>query len=106
MFSLMADLKLVQPGVSVEINLRADDLEALLAEWLNELIYYVEADGLLFSKFEVAKIGERQIVAKVQGEKIDESKHQLLKEIKACTYHQLEVRPNNSGWMARVFFDI
>jgi SHS2 domain-containing protein len=44
--------------------------------------------------------------ATVRGEPIDRERHQLAHEIKAVTYHQLEVKETDAGWQARFIVDI
>lgn len=63
MFSLMVDPDTVRQTVERELSLEAGDLEELLFMWLNELLFVLYADGLLFSGFKVKDIGEDRLVA-------------------------------------------
>ena len=106
MFSLIADLETVRQTVEREITLEAGDLEELLFMWLNELLFILYADGLLFSGFKVKEIGEGRLIASATGEKLDPRRHRLDEEIKAATYHEMMVGRRDDGWKARVIFDV
>ena len=106
MFSLMVDPDTVRQTVERELSLEAGDLEELLFMWLNELLFVLYADGLLFSGFKVKDIGEDRLVATAIGEKLDPQRHRLDEEIKAATYHEMMVERGDDGWKARVIFDV
>lgn len=93
------------------LEVAAEDLPGLMVEWLGELVYRFEVDGLLFSGAEVAieeGEGGLRLVAKARGESYDEEKHPLEVQVKGVTYHRLEVREEGGGggWFGRVIFDI
>jgi len=85
------------------IKAKADDLEQLLVDWLSELLYICDTQDLLFSEFEVSITGT-ELIGKARGEVMDPSRHGLKTEIKAVTYHMLEV--NKSENYVQVLFDI
>jgi SHS2 domain-containing protein len=106
MFSLIVDPDTVRQTVERELSLESGDLEELLFMWLNELLFVLYADGLLFSGFKVKDIGEDRLVATATGEKLDPQRHRLDEEIKAATYHEMMVERRDDGWKARVIFDV
>ena len=106
MFSLMVDPDTVRQTVERELSLESGDLEELLFMWLNELLFVLYAEGLLFSGFKVKDIGEDRLVATATGEKLDPQRHRLDEEIKAATYHEMMVERRDDGWKARVIFDV
>lgn len=110
MFDIITDAESIEPVISKEIVCEADNLEQLLVDWLSELLFVLEVEGLLFNRFEVSidstgKEGEmKRLVATVQGEEMDLKKHVLKTEIKAITYHMLEV--NEEENYVVVLFDL
>ncbi len=106
LFSLIIDPEEVRVKKSREIMVTAPDREALLVNWLNELIYLLDAEGTLFKNFEIINITETELKAKGYGEKINTKKHHLKREVKAATYHQLKIEQTAEGWRAQVIFDI
>ena len=105
LFNLITDLDKVDEVVSRDIELTAPDIESLLVDWLNDLIYIFDAENILFKRFDISQLTPTQLKARVYGEKVNTSKHELRRGVKAATYHMLRVAKNN-GYQARVIFDI
>ncbi len=105
MFSLIADLEEVQQDIQRDIDIQALDLESLVVDWLNELLYIFDVEHILFSRFEIIALDKNQLRAKAYGEKIDTSRHRLKTEVKAATYHSLKVEKEN-GFKIQVILDI
>lgn len=106
MFFILTDLELVQPRQNRTIELAAPDTPTLLVRWLSELNYINQSERFLFCSFDVELIHEGVLRATVSGERIHSSRHQLHTEIKAVTYHGLEVGSGPDGFEARVIFDV
>ncbi len=105
LFSLIVDLDSVQDTTERQIEVRADDLESLLVEWLNELIYIFDIENILFKRFDVVEIESGRLTARAYGEKVDSSRHEVKLGVKAATYHMLRIEKNN-GYKLQVIFDI
>jgi SHS2 domain-containing protein len=106
LFSLMADLAGVDESEHRDIQVRGHDIETLLVRWLTELLYYVDAEEMLFSRFEITHLTETSLRARAYGEPIDRERHDLGLGVKAVTRHMLEIAPENGGYRARILFDI
>ena len=106
MFTLMADLDGVRPLEERRIDVEGRDREGLLVRWLTELLYHLDAEEMLFSRFEVDEISDRRLRARAWGEPIDQDRHRLHFGVKAVTRHMLEVRAEDGGYRAQVLFDI
>jgi SHS2 domain-containing protein len=107
MFDLICDSATVEPVRTWEVTVSSQDLEGLVVDLLTDMLVLFETDGMLASSVEAdvtTHEGQFNAVAKVRGEAYDGDRHELLHDIKAVTYHTLEVRPDE-GW-ARVLFDI
>ena len=91
-----------------KIKLEADNLEGLLFAWLNELLYIGETRLVILNKFQIKELSDFQIKAEVEGMKINPPSVKIEKEIKAVTYHRLEIKKDEESglWSARVIFDI
>jgi SHS2 domain-containing protein len=104
MFSIIAELDRVTDKQSRQLEVSNGDLEGLLFEWLNRLLYYFDVEMLLFKRFEVDILSEKRLKAKCYGEQYDPSRHQLKTGVKSATYHMLRVdRQKNE---VQVIFDI
>ena len=90
LFDTMCDASAVKPVTVKKVELKADDIEQLLVDWLSRLLFLCDVDDMLFSEFEVTLKGT-SLQAKIWGEKLDPEKHSLKTDVKAITYHMLEV---------------
>jgi SHS2 domain-containing protein len=105
MFSLIADLEKVAELKSHEVIAEALEQDELLVTWLNELLYLFDAEGLIFSRFEIVNLRQQYLRAMAYGEKVDPSRHNLKTHIKAATYHQLKLETKND-FKARIILDL
>jgi len=106
MFDLIVDLDTVETRDQMAIEIKGGELEELLADWLRDLLYRYNGDKYLLKEFKIEKISPEGLKARVRGEKLDMSRHSLKREIKAVTYHDLEIRKLNHEWQAQIIFDI
>lgn len=105
MFSLITDISIVKGEIRREIKLAAANSEDLLIHWLNELIYLFEVAHIILCRFHIVEISNTKIHATCFGEKI-KRRHRINREIKAATYHMLNITKYNSGLKAQVIFDL
>ena len=104
MFDIITDNSTIDTVGEYTIELEASDLEQLLVDWLSELLFLNSAKNLVFGSFQVKVEGTR-LSAHVCGEEYNASKHGMGVEIKAVTYHMLEVK-NTKPFHVQVLFDI
>ncbi len=96
----------VRPAVPVEIRCQAPDLELLLAEWLNCIIYEMAVRRMLFGRFAV-RIDGTQLQGEIVGEPVDVERHAPACEPKGATYTALRVAPEPDGsWSAACVVDV
>ena len=86
------------------IALGPADIEALLVDWLNELIVLTEEGRACVAGLHVQEVSEEGLQADVLLIDCDPPPEGT--ELKAATYHQLSVRPTEDGWVAVVYFDV
>lgn len=94
-------------GAAVEVPVRlppADDA-SLLRDWLAEVLVAFDVNGVVGRGFPVA-LGPDGLRGAVVGERFDPERHRLGLEVKAVTYHDLEVEETPGGWRARVLLDV
>jgi SHS2 domain-containing protein len=106
LFSLIIEPEEVKAKKYREIEITAPDLAALLVNWINELIYLLDAESVLFKDFKIREITDTSLRVEAGGEKFNSKRHHLRREVKAATYHQLKVEQTTEGWRAQVIFDI
>ena len=90
------------PDVREEVRLSAPDRDALLVDWLNELVFLSERHKAIFGDVRVQAIEEGSLVASVAGRTTEE----LGLHVKAATFHGLDVRETPAGFVANVVLDV
>jgi len=107
-FEVMADTKTIEHRYKEDVELVGKNLEELLFDWLAELIYLKDVRSMLFSKFDIRiqKKDGYQLTASVWGEPADQKKHMVRVDVKAVTYHLMEVKKTDNRWIAKVILDI
>jgi protein archease len=105
-FDIITDLGRVEPRETRRILVEGDSPEDLFINFLREVLYLYNGERWLLKGLCVTRIDEKVLEAEARGEPFDRRKHEILKEIKAVTYHQAEIRKTPDGWTARVIFDV
>ena len=105
LFSIIAELDEIGEDASRDVEVAARDVEGLLVEWLNELIYIFDTENIIFKTFEIDEIRENTLRARCFGERVDLSRHHLKTGVKAATYHMVEVREGD-GYRVQVILDV
>ena len=95
----------VRPMIEDVIQLPSSEIDYLLFDWLNELLFRFESQGLLFAEFTI-RIDDQGLQATMRGEQCDRTRHRMAHEVKAITYHGLCVEQTESGWQTELILDI
>jgi SHS2 domain-containing protein len=82
------------------------DLEDLMINFLRELLYLINGAGWVVCRCKIMECGNKRLKARLTGEPYNKKKHSIKTEIKAVTYSGLSVKKKESGWQARVIFDV
>lgn len=102
MFNSMSEDKILIKE-SKEFKVKGKDKEALMYNFLEELLFLFDSEGFFLSKIKV-KINGNEILAKAKGDKA--KKYSLTTDIKAVTYHEMYVRKEKNKFVAQVVLDI
>ncbi len=104
--AVITDPESVIPAKEVPIACEAPDLELLLADWLNALVYEMATRAMLFSRFDV-RLEAGGLKAVAWGEAVARERHQPAVEIKGATYTELYVgQETDGGWRAQCVVDV
>jgi SHS2 domain-containing protein len=96
----------VQPQASVVVTCEAPDLELLLVDWLNAIIYEMAVRSMLFGRFAVQISGTR-LTGTLWGERVNVARHAPACEPKGATYTALRVAREPDGtWSAACVVDV
>jgi SHS2 domain-containing protein len=106
---ILTEPALVRSRLSAEISLRSPEVDLLMVDWLNELLYLFETRAMLVSSARVTlgrDAAEHRLDATVGGEAFDPARHPIKVTVKAVTYHALEVLETTGLWRARIVVDV
>ena len=107
MFDMMAGITGKLPlDLATDIEVEAQDKETLLISWLNEVLYLSYIEQVIFTDFKVHLEGETKLQAKLKGTKIEDDPGRISSEIKAATYHDLDIKETKGGYEVTVVFDV
>ncbi len=90
------------PRVQRELSLEAVDAESLLVVFLEELLYFSESKKYLFDDFSALKIEGSKVSGMMEGGALRSQE----KEIKAVTFHNLEIRKSERGLEVEIVFEV
>lgn len=106
LFALVCDLEAVRERERFELAGTADGIEALLVDWLNDLVFLFQGEDVVCRRFTFPLWTETAYRAEAYGEAADPERHGLRDLVKAATYHRLAVRRSEMGLEARVILDV
>jgi SHS2 domain-containing protein len=102
MFSLMTDIKKVKGKIKKKISVKGHDRKALLYNFLEELLFFLDRDGFLLHKIKRIKIIDNKLEAVVLGDKVNN--YETHGEVKAVTYNEMEIK--EKPYMVQVVVDM
>jgi len=106
LFSLITDLGSIQDRLHLDLEVRSEDRDSLLVDWLNELIYCFDSKHVLFNRFDIETMTNSALKATCYGEDFDPNKHRIKTGVKAATYHMLRLDTDGNGYKAQIILDI
>jgi len=110
LFDTMCDINSVSQELDDQLHVSGSDETNLLYDWLERLLLKFELEGKVYSKFEVTSIsksaGTMQTSARMSGEMYDRKKHGSKVEVKAVTYHKMEILRDKTGVTVRFILDL
>ena len=106
LLSIAGDPSAAQPRNRYPMEVESPDLESLLVDWLNEVLYWWDGRRIAFHSFQVTVQDRNRVRAEGLGEPQDRARHAVKLVVKAVTYHQLRVEHCEGRWVAEVYLDI
>jgi len=104
----IVDIKLVEEKIKKKIEVCGKDLNNLLYNWLEEIIIITITEGFVTKRFfvKLEKNNGYKIEAILNGEEIDIKKHHFKVEIKAPTFHLMEIEQEDKLVVMRFLLDL
>ena len=104
------NLELVDLEVEKLIHIEAEDIEALLFDFLSEFLYIFDVERLIFREITVEYIEKQhhfyKLRGKLKGEQFNPNKHETGTEVKAITYSFIEILEGENRVDLKIVFDL
>lgn len=91
---------------SERIEIASTDQATLIHDWMSELLFLHTTKKKYFTEFKIDELDETHLKAVAKGFTISDEDEHLLMDIKAVTYHGLEIKKISDGYTAQIIFDI
>jgi len=88
------------------VESEGDEPELLLVNFLNDLLFVFETDRLLFRRVRTLSMDEGKLVIEGWCEHVDAAGVEVDTVVKAATFHNVLVKPEDDGWRAVVYLDL
>jgi SHS2 domain-containing protein len=111
--NLMVDIDTVEKNIKKEFEINSEDECSLLYDFLTELLILMDSEFLVFCQYDIdiiinEKDNEKEYRLKcvAHGEELDKTKHQPKEEVKAITYHKMEIKKDNKEYNIKFIVDL
>lgn len=91
---------------TIKISVTGCDSADLMVRWLGEILYFFEGENKIVIHVRIDTISPSHLNATLKTVPFDPNTDEILYEIKAVTYHQIEVAEKGDHWEARIIFDL
>lgn len=106
LFDVITEMDVLKGRDSCNITASGEDWPDLMINWLREVLYLWNGKERLVKSVQILSLSENKISAKIYFDAYKPDRHIIKTEIKAVTYHQIQVKSSPSGWKAQIIFDI
>jgi len=106
MMQIMIEERPAGKTSSLQLSVNGEDYADLMVRWLGEILYLFQGEGKVVTCTEISSITQSHINSTLQTVPFNPKQHEVLAEIKAVTYHRIEVVCENGRWKATIIFDL
>jgi len=101
----MCDVNTVKPAKQFDVRLEHTDPEQLLFNFLEEIIFLKDAEGVLFCSVSIY-LENTQLTATLFGDSVDPLTQTLRNDVKAVTLHEFILEKREDIWKTHVILDV
>ncbi len=106
LFDVITDPDKLKGAARQTLSMEGADWPDLMVNWLREHLYLWAGQEKLVKESRILSISEYKLTAVITYDPYRSDRHLIKEEIKAVTYHQIDVHQGSTGWEARVIFDV
>jgi SHS2 domain-containing protein len=105
LFDLITDSRCLDRNYTLHLTIEGEDKVDLMFNWLRELLYLWNGREILVAETSVHIVSETCFQADIRYDRYEKGRHEIRNEIKAVTYHQLDVKKKIKGWTGEIILD-
>lgn len=106
MLDQLIDRTVLNGATKESLTVSGMDKPDLLIGWLRELLYIWNGRERLVKWVHIEQMDDTHIAASIWHDPFDPATHEITSDIKAVTYHGVNVEQTSQGWQATVIFDV
>jgi len=106
LFDLIAEPQALESRSETVISVSGADQADLMVNFLREMLYLWTGDEQLVQAVDILQISDTAVHARVSTDRYQPDRHRIRNEIKAVTYHQVDVRRTGQVWQTTLVFDV
>ena len=106
LLNLMVRVRSRGKSVPLSLKVEGNDLPDLMVRWLSEILYLFEGEKVLATSIKINSLSSTGLEATLRTSPYDPRIHEIIREIKAVTYHGIEVIEKKGLWEASIIFDL
>jgi len=106
MIDQITDINRLKGLNEYDVHISGSDRPDLMVNWLREVLYLWTGEEKLVKKARILSLSEYELSAKVMYDTYEPNRHIIKNEIKAVTYHQIQVEKGPLGWESKIIFDV
>ncbi|HEY7391379.1 MAG TPA: archease [Bryobacteraceae bacterium] len=100
------EIETIEPHDTYPLTAEGESREALLVNWLSEVLYYLDGRQLAMRSFRVKELTSDRVSGEAAGEHRDSARQPAKLVVKGVTYHQLKIAHDERGWFCEVYLDV
>ncbi|MFO7558358.1 MAG: archease [Desulfobacterales bacterium] len=105
LFDLITDIRRLGRNHTLHLTIEGEDKIDLMFNWLREILYLWNGREMLVAETSVQIVSETCFQADIRYDQYEKGRHEIRNEIKAVTWHQLDVKKASKGWTGEIIFD-
>ncbi len=103
---LMVKVRSSGKPAPLKLKVAGNDLPDLMVRWLAEILYLFEGEKVIATAIKIDSLSPTGLEATLWTSPYDPRIHKIIREIKAVTYHRIEVIEKKGLWEASIIFDL
>lgn len=107
-FDFLTDTSKIKKNIERNISIKSKRIEALLYDFIEQLLFLLDTEGFIISGFKVMKIKENKGEFSLQCTALGDSykNYEVKGDIKAITYSEMLIKEESDGFVIEAVFDI